>query len=79
MEAKATHPHQQVANEADEENRVMAMSYATPDAFEGEEHKPEVGQGVHDFGGIFGRVVVLPQVSVPVTEGAPGRKLLHTN
>ena len=59
VKEEAAGPNQQVANEADDKNGVMAVFAAGLNASVGEVDKEEVGEGIDYLGGIWGRVVVL--------------------
>lgn len=59
MEEKAPGSNNEIATVRDEEDLVMLVSNTTPDALDAEPHKQQVGEGVDDFGGVDGRIVIL--------------------
>lgn len=59
VEEEAARADEQVADEADEEDCVVAVCKAGADAEVGEVDEEEVRERVDDFGGVGGRVVVL--------------------
>ena len=64
VEEEAAGADEQVADEADEEDGVVAMFAAGLDAPVGEVDEEEVREGVDYLGGVWGCVVVLPGLSV---------------
>ena len=59
VEGEAAAAHDQVADEGEEEDAVVALGIAVVDAFAGEVDEEGVGEGVDDFGRVGGCVVVL--------------------
>lgn len=57
MKSEAARSHDQVAKIRDEEHPVMAVFETVVHALEGKEHEQKVGEGVHDFGRVMGRIV----------------------
>ena len=59
VEEETARADEQIPDEADEEDGVVAVPAAGSDAQVGEVDEEEVGEGVDDFGGVGGRVVIL--------------------
>lgn len=59
MEEKAASSNDQVSDEGDEEDLVMAILNAVVDTTEGQPDKEEVGQGVDNLGRVDSGIVVL--------------------
>ena len=59
MEQKASDTYKQVADEANEEHRVMTIPQTVGDALVGSIHKSQVGDRVHDLGAVDRSIVVL--------------------
>ena len=59
MKGKASRSYQQVADEADEEDRVVAMFSTALQAQVAKVQKEQVGKGVDYLGSIWGSIVVL--------------------
>ena len=68
MEEEAAGADEQVADEADDEDGVVAVSAAGLDASVGEIDEEEVREGVDYLGGVRGCVVILAELSVGSTE-----------
>ena len=64
VEGEAAAAHDQVADEGEEEDAVVALGIAVVDAFAGEVDEEGVGEGVDDFGRVGGCVVVLRERQV---------------
>ena len=69
MKQEAAGADEQVSDEADKEDCVMAISAAGLDAHNGEIDEEEVRERVHDFGGVRCRVVILGWRVVSGVEG----------
>ncbi len=61
MEEKAAGADDEVAEERDEVDAVMAVFETVADAFDAEPHEEEVCDGVDDLGGIVSSIVVLAE------------------
>lgn len=59
VEGEGAGADEQVAHEGDEEDAVVVVLVAGVHAFEGEVDEEEVGEGVDDFGGVGGCIVIL--------------------
>lgn len=59
MEAETSRSHQEVTDEADQEDSVMPMAQAILDPKVGEVEEEYVGKGVNDFRGIISCIIVL--------------------
>lgn len=60
MEHEATKSHEKISKIRHFKNGVVPMFSATLDTFVCEVDEHEIGQGVDEFGGIVGGIVVLP-------------------
>ena len=82
MEEEAAGADEQVADETDDEDGVVAIFAARLNAPVGEVDEEEVGEGVDYLGGVRGCVVILKEPSVgsmgSIGWGVSG-KLLRTN
>lgn len=63
MEEETSNTNDEESNEGDEEDSIMAMTEAVPDASLRQVHDYEIGECVDDLSGIFGCIVVLLIVS----------------
>ena len=64
VEEEAAGADEEVADEADEEDGVMAVGTAAAYALVGEVDEEEIGEGVYDLGGVRGCVIVLHMIFV---------------
>ena len=73
VEEEAARPDEQVADEADEEDGIMAVFAARLNANIGKVDEEEVCEGIDYLGGVWSGVVVLVELSV--VEGSNGKYL----
>ena len=59
MEAKATHPHEKIAHEADQEDSIVSMVQTVLNANVGKVEEERIGDGVDYFGGVLSCIIVL--------------------
>lgn len=59
MEQKATGADQEVTDKGDKKHGVMAVFSAVEDTFKGQEDEHKICQGIDDFSGVRGGIVVL--------------------
>lgn len=70
------------AAERDDEDAVMAMLPAVPNAFDAQPDKQQIGEGVDDLGRVDGRIVILWHARVSIagpTAGGVKKPYLHTS
>lgn len=59
MEQEAPGANDEITAVSDEEDLIMLMPATAQDSLDTEPHKQQIGQGIDDFGGVDGRIVVL--------------------
>lgn len=59
MKEEAARANQEIADECNKENGIMAMFFTVVDTLEREENKHQIGQSINDLGSIRGAVIIL--------------------
>ena len=59
VKREASRPHEEVANEADEENRIMTMFSTALEAQISKVQEEHVGEGIDNLGSIWCSIIVL--------------------